>query len=81
MGSMSEGEHWVRMRDMPIKQLVPFAAAEGFERGEEMARSLLRNKLVARRIRQTKGSERHHAFHTLEECGCRLCRDQRKARR
>lgn len=78
MATLSEGEHWLRMRDMTIKQLTPEASAPGRERGEEMARSLLRNALTARRLRPTRAHTSPSVFHVLESCECAACRALRK---
>lgn len=76
------GKAWLEMRDMPIKELSRIASRPGFHLEEELARTLLRNKLVARRIRRKpKEFGPHHSFHSLEECGCRHCRDLRKTKR
>jgi hypothetical protein len=82
MSTVTCGEAWLNMRDMPINRLVPIASRPGFHLEEEMARTLLRNKLVTRRIRRTqKEFGPHHSLHNFEDCGCRPCRDLRKTKR
>jgi len=57
MSSLSEGEHWLQMRDWSIEDLTRVARQQNFGRGEEMARSLLRNAMRDRRIDRTMAAK------------------------